>query len=101
MIAAIHVRDVQRAVGRIGEVDGAEALVGRREEFSALSYAFRARSVVPSSLTMIAADEVGGRLRDEHVAIELRRQPVAAIHQRRADGGEPRQRCRPSRSMPS
>ena len=34
------------------------------------------------------ADEVGGRIDDEDVAAELGGEVVAAVHRRRADGGE-------------
>ena len=39
------------------------------------------------------ADEISGRLGDEHVAGELRRQPIAAIDHRRIDAGVGRERA--------
>ena len=47
--AAIHVDDVQRAVGRVGKVDGTEPLVGRGQELAALVGLSRAAASVPSS----------------------------------------------------
>ena len=76
--AAVHVHDVQRAVGRRRQIHRPEALVGRREEL-ARSYAFaraQRRAVVADD---DAADQFAGRLGDEDVAVQIRRQPIAAI----------------------
>ena len=53
---------------------------------SALSYALRARNVVPSSSTHDAPDEIAGGLGDEHIAVQLGRQSIAAIDHGRARG---------------
>ena len=89
---AIHVDDVERAVGRIGQIHGPEALVGRGQELPLvvrLSRAQRASVVAQDD----AADEIGGRLGDEDISVEIRRQPIAAVHERRADGRELGQRA--------
>ena len=91
--AAIHVDDVERAVGRVREDRPAgtarRSTRGTRRARYALRAAHRRAVVVEDE----AADEVGGRLGDEHVAVELGRQPIAAIDHRRADGRELRQRA--------
>ena len=89
---AIHVDDVERAVGRVGEKDRPETLVGRGEELAAFVRLARPqrRAVVGQD---DAADEVGGRLGDEDVPVQIGRQPIAAIDERGADGREPRQRA--------
>ena len=89
--AAVHVHDVQRAVGPVGQVDGTEALVGGREKLSPLVCLAGAqrRAVVFDD---DAAHEVGGGLGHEHVSVQLGRQPIATEHERRADGGEPVER---------
>ena len=58
---------------------------------SAPSYAFFARSVVPSSFTINRLHEIGGGFGDEDVAVQLRGQPIAAIDGRRAHRREARQ----------
>ena len=70
MIAAVHVDDVQRAVGRRGQVHRPEPLVGRGDELAALVglLAAQRRAVVGHD---DAADQVAGRLGDEHVAVAV------------------------------
>ena len=89
--SAIHVHDVQGAVGRIGEIDGAEALVGRGQELTPFVRLARSqrRAVVAQD---DAAHHIGGRLRHEDISVEIRRQPIAAVHHRSADGREPGER---------
>ena len=52
MIAAIHVDDVQRAVGRVGQIDRPEALVGRREELGVV-----VRLARPQRRAVVADDD--------------------------------------------
>ena len=79
----VHVDDVQRAVGRRGQIHRPEPLVGRGDELAALVRLLAAqhRAVVGHD---DAADQVAGRLGEEHVAVQFRGQPVAAIERRRA-----------------
>ena len=56
--AAIHVDDVERAVGRRRQVHGPETLVGRGDEFAAFGRPFVPRSVVPVVGDDDPADEI-------------------------------------------
>ena len=89
--AAIQIGDVERAVGRIGQIDRPEALVGGGEELSARVGLARGQALA-AVLEDEARHEVRRRFGDEHVAVELRRQTVAAIDRRRAHRGELEQR---------
>ena len=85
--AAVHVDDVERAVGRVGEPHRPEALVRGGEELP-----FLVGLPCPQSPSVILdhdpADQVGGRIDDEHVAVQLRGQTVAAVDLRPADRRE-------------
>ena len=88
---AIHVDQVQRAVRGVREKDRAEALVGRRQELRVLVGLARRqpRAVIADDNP---AHEVAGGLDDEDVAVEIRRERVAAVDRRRGYGGIRRQR---------
>ena len=75
---AVHVEDQERAVGRVGEVDGTEPVVGRREELDLLVGASRQElsAVLGNDLAM---DEVAANIADEGVAQVFGRECVAAI----------------------
>src|SRR5690349_11474011 len=66
--AAIHVDDVERAVGRVRDPDGTEAFIGRGDEFSAL-VRFPHTQTRAGVFNDAPADEVGGGFRDEDVPV--------------------------------
>ena len=61
---AIHVADVERAVGTVGEIDGAEPVVGRGEKFVGWIRAFRDK-VDAVRRQHVVMDEVAGRFAGE------------------------------------
>ena len=81
--APIEVDDHQGAVRSRGKSHGPETFVRRPQEFGLVVRAPRAqrRAVVSEH---DAPDEVGRRLGHEHVAVELGRQPIAAVDLRAA-----------------
>ncbi len=83
--APIEIHDVERPVGRAGEIDGPEPLVGGRQELRLVVRPARLkrRAVV---LHDDPAHEVARRLGDEDVAVELGGQPVSPVDHWRADG---------------
>ncbi len=64
---AIHVADVERAIGAVGEVDGAAPIVGRGEEFQIVVSAFRGEGDVGFNEDVVM-DEVAGRFAGEGIA---------------------------------
>ena len=88
--AAVHVHDIERAVGGIREVHRPEALVRGRDEFPSLVRLPRLHRLGVHGQDD-AAHDVGGRIRDEGVPVHFRRKTIAAIDDGRADGRELRE----------
>src|SRR5712672_1476301 len=85
----IHVGDVERSIGPIGELDRPKPKVLRRDE---LNFLFAGRTfrdqrdtiwIKPFSMNQIAAD-----IRDEGVALIFRREGVSAIDRNAGGGSE-------------
>ena len=94
--AAVHVGDVERAVGGRQQVDRAEALVGRGEELALRMRVGRGEPAVGAFLHDVAAHQVARRLGDEDVAADVGRQPIAAIDGRRPGRLEASRAIRPA-----
>ena len=92
MIPLIDIHHVERAVGRVGQVDRPEPLVRGAQELRPLIRLPRSkrRAVVGDDEP---ADDVRRGLGDEDVAVQVARQPVAPIHGWRAGGGVGRERA--------
>ena len=86
----IRVDDVQRAVGAFERYTGRNrSSVDARN--SAPSYAFFESQRGPVVFHDQSADEIGRGLGEEDVAVQLGRQPIAAVDRRRTHRREPRQ----------
>ena len=97
--AAVHVRDVERAVRRVRDIERAKARIARPPELGFLvlvRIAQHRESVLIRDLR--AADEPPHRLAHEQVPAQFRGQPVAAVHV--AAGRRRKMIHRPVRAMP-
>ena len=77
---AIHVEDVKRPIGGVGELDGPEPCVLRRDEFHArLVRRTRRDRLDPRHVDLFVVNEVSSGIADERVADELRGEGVAPV----------------------
>jgi hypothetical protein len=92
--AAVHIDDVQSAVRGEGEIHRTKPLVGRRQELSPhLAIGFVRGETAAAVPKHDAADEIDGGIHDEHVAVQLGWQTIAAIDHRRAHRRKFRERA--------
>src|SRR5688572_23716884 len=84
---AVHVADVEGAIGTIGEKYRAEPIVAAGEKFTAGSGGARGKSRAERSKN-IAVHEVPSRIAREDVTVVIGGQRSAAIDQYTASGGE-------------
>jgi len=80
--ASVEIDNVERAVGAGGEIDGPEALIGRRQELTPLVSERRPDGSVGMFGHVVSFDQVRGRLGDEGVAVVIVGKQVPAV-----DGG--------------
>ena len=87
--AAIHVDDVESAIGRGDHIDGAEEGIGRADEFAVLIFVGvgQAGDAI-LDLDQRAADETADGLGEQQISAQLDRQAVAAEDVLTAGGGE-------------
>ena len=84
---AVHVDDVERSVGRVHEIDGAEPVVGRGDELGVLVGAPRGHEHAVTR-ERLAVHQVAADVADERVPPECRRIGVSPIDRDAGRGGE-------------
>src|SRR5207244_8308142 len=90
--AVIHIDDVKAAVRSVVQVYWTKPLVGRGQEFRLVVGALRLETR-PMFFEHVALDQIAGWLTHEDISVAIAWKIVAAIHQRRARGGERGQRA--------
>ena len=85
--AVVQIDDVKAAVRSVVEVHGTKPFVGRGEELRVVISILRFETHA-SVFEHVTLDQIPGGFAEEHVAFELARKIIPAIHQRRARGGE-------------
>lgn len=85
--AAVHIDDVEGAIGTVEQVDGAESFVSGCEELG-LGVRIDGLEQAVGFDQKVAPDQVCGWLAEEDISVEFRWELMAAIDERGAGGGE-------------